>query len=330
MTRKFVIAFCAFTSVSGAAVAGPIEDCNPQSPSPVIVRSCSEIIQGRSFSADQKAIAYKNRAIVHLNAGANDKAIADFTAAIRLKKGDGLAYAGRGWAKFTDKNVLGSIADYNEAIRLSPNNAALYMERGHVNYVANRLDDSIRDLSESLRLNPKSDEAFNTRGLAYAKLRDFARAQQDYSSAIEINPMVAIYYVNRGRAYEELNKQKEAVNDFMSALTYDPSLSEAMVALRRLQPAALANSQTDRLINQGKELAETKCSSCHAVGSSDISKKSNAPEFRKLSEYHQYLALRGPIERALAVTHEAMGQTFNLSHGEVEALVAYINSFVKR
>jgi len=86
MTRKFVIAFCAFTSVSGAAVAGPIEDCNPQSPSPVIVRSCSEIIQGRSFSADQKAIAYKNRAIVHLNAGANDKAIADFTAAIRLKK----------------------------------------------------------------------------------------------------------------------------------------------------------------------------------------------------------------------------------------------------
>src|SRR5262249_25723791 len=147
MTGKLAVASLVLAMTCRAAVAGAIDDCVPSSPSAVILRTCTEIIESPSFGSDQKALAYKNRAVVRLSAGAVQAAIADFTEAIRLnkEKEDALAYAGRGWARFTGKDLAGSIADYSEAIRISPTRAKLYAERGHVNIVAEKADDAIRD-----------------------------------------------------------------------------------------------------------------------------------------------------------------------------------------
>ena len=329
MPGKLAIAYVILAMTCRVAVAGAVDDCVPSSPSAVILRTCTEIIESPSFGPDQKALAYKNRAVVRLSAGAVQAAIADFTEAIRLNKEDALAYAGRGWARFTGKDLAGSIADYSEAIRISPTRAKLYAERGHVNIVAGKADDAIRDLNEALRLDPKNADAFNTRGFAYAKKGDFDRALEDYNAAIRFNPLNAVFYANRGYVYEAQKRDKDAIAELKMALRFDPSLTEAMNALKRLEPAGTTSTGSDRLVRQGKQIAEKNCGGCHAVGAKDVSREKNAPEFRNLSRLHPNLTLRAPIERAIAVTHDAM-PPFNLSSEEIEAIIAYIGSFVQR
>jgi tetratricopeptide (TPR) repeat protein len=329
MTSKLAIACFVLAVTCRAAIAGAVDDCVPSSPSAVIMHACTEIIEGASFGSDQKALAYKYRGDVRLQAGAIQPAIADFNESIRLKKEDARAFADRGWAKFLGGDRAGSIADYSEAIRLSPAVTEFFIERGHINLVADKTDDAIRDLTEAVRLDPKSADAFNRRGLAYFKKGDLIRAQEDYSAAIKLDPLVAVYYANRGYVYRAEDRKKDAIADFGHALLLDPSLSEAMNALKMLDLRGKTPTRTNQLIRQGKQVAEKNCRSCHAVGARDVSRNRNAPEFRNLSQRHPHLILRPPIERAIAATHDVM-PALNLSFEEIEAIVAYINSFVTR
>ena len=96
MRGKLAVACFVLAVTCRAAVAGAVDECVPLSPSVVILRACTEIIESPSFGSDQKALAYRYRGVVRLTAGAAQPAIADFTESIRLKKEKALAFAGRG------------------------------------------------------------------------------------------------------------------------------------------------------------------------------------------------------------------------------------------
>ena len=148
--------------------------------------------------------------------------------------------------------MVGSIADYSEAFRLSPPSATLYAERGHVNIAAGKADAAIRDLNEALGLDPKKADAFNTRGFAYVKKGDLDRALEDYNAAIKLNPLGAVYYANRGYVYEAQKRKKDAIDEFKQALRLDPSLPQAMNALKRVQPAGTASTESDQLVARAR------------------------------------------------------------------------------
>jgi tetratricopeptide (TPR) repeat protein len=61
-----------------------------------------------------------------------DKAISDFTEAIRLDPSCARAYYNRGLAYEQKDNLDKAFSDYNEAIRLDPNFALAYMNRGNL------------------------------------------------------------------------------------------------------------------------------------------------------------------------------------------------------
>jgi Flp pilus assembly protein TadD len=64
------------------------------------------------------------------SAGGFDKAIANFSEAIRLHPDDASAFNSRGNAYAQKGNLYRAIADYNEAIRLKPNYALAFCNRG--------------------------------------------------------------------------------------------------------------------------------------------------------------------------------------------------------
>jgi len=64
------------------------------------------------------------------SAGGFDKAIANFSEAIRLHPDDATAFNSRGNAYARKGNLYRAIADYNEAIRLKPNYALAFCNRG--------------------------------------------------------------------------------------------------------------------------------------------------------------------------------------------------------
>ena len=72
------------------------------------------------------AVDYFNRGVASLRKGKHDKAIANFTEAIRLDPNYEPAYALRGIAWGTKGDCEKAIADFNAAIRLNPNNPSVY------------------------------------------------------------------------------------------------------------------------------------------------------------------------------------------------------------
>ena len=217
-----------------------------------------------------------------------------------------------------------SIADYTSLIRVAPSPEA-YVERAHV-YVADRkFDLAINDAGQAIGLNPKSWSAFNERGVSYYRKGEFQSAIEDFDNAIALWPTPEIY-ANRAQANEALRKSSAAIADYRQALSQNPSLVMARQALKRLgaEDAALVR-ETDSRVREGATLAESKCQTCHAIGTTGASPDKNAPPFRDIKGRRPTVWLTAPIAQGVMATHQRMPR-FDLSTDDINKVIAYINS----
>ncbi len=79
-----------------------------------------------------------------------------------------------------------AIADYTEAIRLNPSFAEAYIFRGNAYYEQGEFDKAITDYTEAIRLDPKDAGAYNNRGLAYKQKGEQSKADADVKKAKEL------------------------------------------------------------------------------------------------------------------------------------------------
>ena len=78
-------------------------------------------------------------------------------------------------------------------------------------------------------------------------------------------------------------------------------------------------------IARGHEIAQTNCSSCHAVERSGESPFPEAPPFRTLSTNYRVDSLEEALAEGISVGHPAMPE-FQFASDDVHALVAYLQS----
>jgi len=83
------------------------------------IAACTKAIQSGRFSGAELAGIYDNRAIEHRQQGDFDRAIADYTAAIRIDAEHAGAYAGRGLAWEGKADADKAKADYRKALALA-------------------------------------------------------------------------------------------------------------------------------------------------------------------------------------------------------------------
>ena len=105
-----------------------------------------------------------------------------------------LAYLNRGVPTRTKGDYDKAIADFTEAIRLDPKYAQAYYHRGVVYGKKGDYDKAIADFTEAIRLDPKSAEAYRNRGVAYGKKGDYDKAIADCTEAIRLDPKCAMAY----------------------------------------------------------------------------------------------------------------------------------------
>src|SRR5262245_20773111 len=176
------VALLAVTAPALAAGQVDWDACKGDDPDRSIA-ACTRIIQGRGETAQRLANAHYNRGVAYKDKGDLDRAIADFTEAIRLNPRHVTALGNRGAAYSAKDDNDRAIADFNEAIRLDPNFGDAYFNRGITYQDKRDLDRAIADYSEVIRLNPKFTQADSYRGFTYANRSDLDRAIADYNEA---------------------------------------------------------------------------------------------------------------------------------------------------
>jgi cytochrome c len=77
--------------------------------------------------------------------------------------------------------------------------------------------------------------------------------------------------------------------------------------------------------NAGRQIAETHCSSCHAVGVVGESPRPEAPAFRTLSRNYRVSTLEEALAEGISVGHPAM-PAFEFQPEEIDSLVSYLES----
>ncbi len=191
--------------VASPTRAAPADDSKTcaEASGDVAIAACTRAIKSGRFKGHDLASQYVNRGVEYNSASELDRAIADFSEAIRLNPKFAMAFYNRGIAYRSKNDPDRAIADYNEAIRLNPKYGSAFNNRGLVFYSPKKnYDRAIADYNEAIRLDPKNARAFNNRGNAYDDKNDHDRAIADYNEAIRLDPEYAIAFNNRGDIHE--------------------------------------------------------------------------------------------------------------------------------
>ncbi|MBH8576525.1 tetratricopeptide repeat protein [Nostocaceae cyanobacterium CENA369] len=168
--------------------------------------------------------AYYKRGIIRSELGNKQDAIKDYTEVIRLNSNYTDAYFKRGFIRYELGNPSGAIEDYTEVIRINPNNDAAYYNRGVARQDQGNKQDAIEDYTKAIQINPNYTNAYINRGNA---LGNKLEAIADYTQAITINPNYGLPYYNRGVAQGALGNDKEAIADYTQAIRLEPSRADA-------------------------------------------------------------------------------------------------------
>ena len=183
-TGLAILFLAAWTQITQADFSQNIRRCDSDDTHPDIrIAACSRNIQSGRFTGRNLAVAFTNRGLAYKRKGQWDRAIADYSEAIRLKSDDAQAFNNRGNAYFHKGQLDRAIKDYDDAIRLQPDLAEAFSNRGNVYRKKGRFDRAIKDYDEAIHFKPDNAQVFADRGLAYEKKGEPSQALRDFEKA---------------------------------------------------------------------------------------------------------------------------------------------------
>jgi lipoprotein NlpI len=131
-----------------------------------------------------------------------------------------------------------AIEDYTQALRLDPKDSGIYSLRAHTWHKKREYVRAIEDYTQVLRLSPKYPWTYSFRAGVWSDKREYDRAIEDYTEALRLSPENHDDYFSRGMAQFHAGRPELAAQDFDRALALEPgrhmyALWEYL-ALRRL------------------------------------------------------------------------------------------------
>jgi len=180
-----------------------------------------------SCSSGKTGEAANERGVSHAEKGEQDKAIADFTEAIRLDPKLANAYHNRGKSYAETGEQDKAIVDFTEAIRLDPKDARACYNRGNSYLKKGEYDRAIADYTEVIRLDSKYALAYYNRALSHAEKNEHEEAIADFTEAIRLDPNEARTYYNRGVSHAQKGEYGKTIADYGKAVRLYPNYAEA-------------------------------------------------------------------------------------------------------
>lgn len=200
----------------------------------VSIRGCTMIIRSNNITGLHRAATLRQRAQHYLAINDEDRALADYTASLRLDAEAGSAYFNRGEIYLNRGEFDAAAADFTQLIRLQPSRMAGYLGRCRALISAPETASRARaDCDEALtRARPEHRPiALGMRGFVGLRMGEYEAAWSDYNAALELAPMDAYFQYGRGLAARQLGRQAEGEEDLAAALRLDPAAAAAYSTL---------------------------------------------------------------------------------------------------
>lgn len=190
--------------------------------SDVVIASCTFVIRARNATHMARAVAFNNRGQRYLAADEGDKALADFSQAMRSSPQYVEAYMNRAALYVARHQYARAVVDYSDVIDLTPNEARGYNARCWARVLWNAALDLARaDCDMAVRLAPGDGNVLDSRGLLNLRDGRFQDAFNDYDAALRIHAESAHYLYGRGLASLRLGHAEQGQADLAAAARLD-------------------------------------------------------------------------------------------------------------
>jgi tetratricopeptide (TPR) repeat protein len=145
---------------------------------------------------------------------------------------DALALFRRGVALDASGQTDKAMEDYSAAIKADPKSSLAFLGRGVLLAVRKRAyDRAIEDFDKVLVIEPDNVEALVSRGDAFGQLGDLGRAMADLNRAVALAPDKPTVLVARGQIESRRGNLAGAARNYEAALKIDPRYTAALINL---------------------------------------------------------------------------------------------------
>ena len=200
---------------------------------------------------------YIKRGGAYLQGQRFDKAIQDFSEAIRLSDAD-LAYFGRGMALGRDGLINEGVKDLSVYIRRHPLSSIAYTKRG-VRYLwKGEIGRAKNDFLKAISIDAGNAEAHDDLGVIYARAGDYDNAIQYFKAAIRLEPTYHKAYHNLALTYYLTGREQQALTIIDHAIKLRPGARDSLLlkaqlfrTLGRHQEAVMIQSEAESLPEEG-------------------------------------------------------------------------------
>lgn len=173
----------------------------------------------------QTTLPYGNRANYYRSIGEKEKALNDYSSALKLKENP-QTYNSRArlyfdLAKSRDSLLL-ALSDYNRAIELKPGDGEFHVNRGATYARLGDFEKALADINLGLQYKPDHAAGYLNRSVIYHQMGDYQRAFDDLVKYTEIDPYKADIWYEMGRAKRLLKRPAESIPYYDKAIQLDP------------------------------------------------------------------------------------------------------------
>ena len=156
-----------------------------------------------------------------------EKAIADFSAALRLEPDSAACRRERGYAYFQTIAFEQSLKDLDEAVRLQPDDAVAHYYRAKTLRSSRQLDAALEAANTAIRIDPKMADAYVTRAWIYRDRKDYDAALADIEKADWLEPNQVSTLDSRAQMLVAKGYYKSAAQDFRNLAKRFPNSAGA-------------------------------------------------------------------------------------------------------
>lgn len=180
-------------------------------------------------SKPTQAALYARRGTAWFKLREFDKAIEDFSAALKLNDKLDEAWFGRGMALGRNGQVDEGILDLGVYIHRHPTSSLAHTKRG-VRYLwKGDLDNAEKDLARAVVLNPANAEAHDDLGVIRAQRGEYDKALQHFQATVRHDPSYQKGYHNLALVYYITSRNEQALDSVDKALKLIPEARDSLL-----------------------------------------------------------------------------------------------------